>query len=251
MAMCPIDFQAALMLLLLAGVQAAHNEAGVQIWQCTPLTFKMRPCCCCLQEFKLLIMRQVFRYGNVPQWRSIIRSMTSHEVPGLQMTRVPPSTFKVGPCLFSRIPEFRSSAWHALLFAQRGCAVLTIQSAAQDVMLCCGTCGSSRHTFCLPPRWQRCAGPVDTQIDRLPEGHATTADTAAAQPTQPVPAAYVQGAGWRDSWWVELPHEQQPERPNGSLVLMYLHGKDFFLRCFGVSKAAAAAAAAAAPVRKV
>jgi hypothetical protein len=53
---------------------------------------------CCLQEFKLLIIRQVFRYGNVPQWRKIIRSMTSNDVPGLQMTRVPASTFKVCRC---------------------------------------------------------------------------------------------------------------------------------------------------------
>jgi hypothetical protein len=37
--------------------------------------------------------------------------------------------------------------------------------------------------------------------------------------------ACLQGAGWRDSWWVELPPEQQPEQPKASLVLMYLHGE--------------------------
>jgi hypothetical protein len=50
---------------------------------------------CCLQEFKLLIIRQVFKYGNVAQWRNVIRNMTANEVPGIQLTRVPASTFQV------------------------------------------------------------------------------------------------------------------------------------------------------------
>ncbi|KAF6251546.1 Alpha/Beta hydrolase protein [Scenedesmus sp. NREL 46B-D3] len=81
------------------------------------------------QEYKLLLMRQAFRFGSVQQWRSMISSMTSHKVPGLQMTCVPAPTFK--------------------------------------------------------------------------------------------------RAGWRDSWWVELPPEQQPGQAKASLVLMYLHGGGF------------------------
>ncbi|WIA31057.1 hypothetical protein OEZ86_001087 [Tetradesmus obliquus] len=46
------------------------------------------------QELMLLIMRQMFRYGNVQHWRSVIGSATSKEVPGLLLTRVPGSTFK-------------------------------------------------------------------------------------------------------------------------------------------------------------